>query len=378
MRNQPSSAMQHLSGTPELRHGGNLAAAKSEFGGTDEEWIDLSTGISPWAYPAPSIAASQWRLLPPEPTSLVAAAANYYDCQAEMITVTPGSQLPIRLIPMLLDNSQSVAVPSVGYQEHARSWQSAGHQLVYYGNVDELETLVIDKRVESAVVINPNNPTGEIAEKALLRLIASRLPGLLVIDEAFADLDDSVSLCNGPLLDNTIIMRSLGKFFGLAGARVGFTIGSNTITQRLKNVLAPWSINAPAQYVAELALRDRRWQQQQRLKIRQQAEELNGLLSGFVSGELSTSNILLTPSSHKQGFSLYTHGLFSTITGNHDSIVTLHRKLAIARIWTRVGDTYQDQSTSDQLPSKKNWLRFSLPGKHMASLCNVLSAIDLK
>lgn len=332
------------------KHGGDSHNALRDYGGVKADWLDLSTGISPWVYPIPKIEADLWRELPSPPSKLLAIAAKYYDCSVDAINVTPGSQLAIRLLPTLVSQRGSVAIPELGYQEHAYSWQRAGHQILRYRSVDDLTSLVAKKQVQHAVVINPNNPSGQIIQRAKLIALAAQFPGLLLVDEAFADLDDSNSLCRNSALSNIVILRSIGKFFGLAGARVGFVITEHKLGDELARLLSPWSVNAAAQRISELALKDTHWQTMQRQRVVRQSSELKQLLNKSL------------PS-----FSNKSHGLFTTLFSNPNDIKILHKRFAEKQIWTRLGEANCQQ---------QDWLRLSLPGDNMSKFKTALAAIN--
>lgn len=309
----------------------------------------MSTGISPWAYPVPDIPVAFWRDLPSRESNLLDAAARYYGCSKSAVTVSPGSQLAIRLLPGLINKKQTVAIPIVGYQEHLHSWHQAGHKVHFYRDADELESLVVSKSVNSAVVINPNNPTGDIIPAACLEGIANQLPGVLVVDEAFADLSSSHTLADKSGLNNVLILRSIGKFFGLAGTRIGFTIGKNQLNDQLRALFTPWSCSTPSMYAAELALNDTMWQFQQRERILAQADlvhDLFGILVADQDGPVSKT---------------ITCGLFYSIFADDTWIKDLQGQFARQKIWTRIGDEIEGQ----------NWLRFSLPGDQIVRFSEV-------
>lgn len=340
------------------RHGGNLDFAVQHFGGDKENWVDLSTGISPWVYPIPKLDSQLWRELPKPSKQLEQCAAHYYHTQSERICVSPGSQLAIRILPTLLDK-QTVAIPFIGYQEHLYAWSNAGHNIVFYHNGDELHQLVTSGQVNSAVVINPNNPSNELMKANFLIQIAQQLSDVLIVDEAFADLDNSQSVSDNLEFDNIIVIRSIGKFFGLAGARIGFLIGSHVIILNLKKLFSPWSINSPADYVAQIALSDDQWQQQQSTRIMQQSSEFESILQAFIK-------------THDLGLECRSNGLFTSLFGAQLIINQLHQYLAKNQLWTRIGDPFTLNQTEQQ-----NWLRLSLPGAHFERLINTLNAFRL-
>lgn len=317
-----------------LNHGGDLTAAIKKYGNHPDGWLEMSTGISPWSWPISRIDQAMWESLPPPTDSLLAAAADYYQTSAEHITVAPGSQLAIRLIPRLLPVS-TVAVPALGYQEHAHSWLLAGHRTIIYRNFSHLEQLLSSNDVEHAVVINPNNPTGEIASPPQLNRLSELTKGYVLIDEAFADapLDTSAVALQKT---NIIVLRSLGKFFGLAGLRIGFVITYNELTYTLKTIFEPWSLSGPSMHIAEHALRDKMWQRQQVKRIQTQSQRFNP--------------VLLTLKERLGLRSYVNSGLFHTFTGQKSAIDQLHNELARVGIWSRLYN--QNDSTY--------WLRLSL------------------
>ena len=260
---------------PKPVHGGALYKASKEFAIAPEHWIDLSTGISPEAWPVPAPPIEAWRSLPDSEDGLVAGAADYYGCRVSEILPTSGSQFAIEQIPQLIDIG-AVAMPVWGYAEHIYRWQLAGHQLHWYSNYQQLAHLVETKTVSSALVINPNNPSTALFTLAELQHLMAVLAinnGKLVVDEAFMDSYQEHSLCtilaDRPCPPELIILRSVGKFFGLAGIRLGFVIASEAFIQRIEPKLSPWAVNHIARWVGQQALADRDWQRHQRLRLEQ-------------------------------------------------------------------------------------------------------------
>lgn len=248
-----------------LEHGGRLNAAVRRWGIPRADWLDLSTGIAPWPYPLPAVPAEVWQRLPEEGEQgdgLEAAARAYYGGQD--LLMLPGSQAAIQWLPRLLPAGR-VAMPAPLYSEHPAAWQAAGHALVGWHEPSDY-----------AVLCNPNNPTGTRYTRDEL---LERARGLrrLVVDEAFIDAEPAQSLvaCG---VENIVVLRSLGKFFGLAGARVGCAIGAPALLGRLAEALGPWCVAHPARWAARQALADREWQAAQRARLRAAATRLAELL----------------------------------------------------------------------------------------------------
>lgn len=258
-----------------LEHGGNLRDAVRHFGRPLEDWLDLSTGINPHFYPAPQLSANAWHRLPEYSDALVEAAQTYY--RAPQMLAVAGSQAVIQALPRLRPVTR-VVVSTPSYAEHAYQWRQAGHA------VTECTYAALDSAVEKAnvaVLCNPNNPTGEFIPSAKLLQWAAQLAkrgGWLVVDEAFADTVPGISIAAHADRPGLIVLRSVGKFFGLAGIRLGFVAAEKNLLQLLANYLGPWSVSGPAQQIAIAALTDQQWQVQTAQRLLQEGERLRQFL----------------------------------------------------------------------------------------------------
>jgi cobalamin biosynthetic protein CobC len=259
-----------------LEHGGRLNAAARRYRIPVKDWLDLSTGINPNGWQVPPIPAAVWSRLPEDDGGLERAARVYYGTQ-QLLPVA-GSQAAIQALPYLRPRSR-VAVIAPGYTEHAHAWRTAGHAVSEIG-AEHIADQV--PHVDVLVVINPNNPSGvRFTPDRLLdwhAQLAAR-GGWLVVDEAFMDATPEASLgpcCPRPGLT---VLRSLGKFFGLAGARVGFVLGEPELLDRLRARLGPWAVNGPAHFVAQRALADSAWHSNARAQLQRDSERLAVLLA---------------------------------------------------------------------------------------------------
>lgn len=258
-----------------LEHGGRLARAVKEHGIPRERWLDLSTGISPYAYPVPPVPMAAWHRLPEDDDGLMAAAIAYY--AAPHLLAVPGSQAAIMALPRLRARSR-VGVISPGYNEHAHAWRQHGHQVSQW-KADELFARADD--VDVVVLIHPNNPGGErFSRKALLALHASLASrgGWLIVDEAFIDTRPDETLCDAAC-DGLIVLRSVGKFFGLAGVRAGFVASSPDLLDALRECLGPWTLSGPTRHVVKTALADVDWQIMMRARLYEDGVRLAALLT---------------------------------------------------------------------------------------------------
>lgn len=270
-----------------LEHGGNLRDAAHAFGRPLTDWLDLSTGINPRWYPVPQVAANAWHRLPETDPALLAAACAYYG--APQLLPVAGTQAAIQALPRLRPPSR-VVVAAPSYAEHAHHWARHGHTLrqVPYA---QLEAAV--DNCEVLVVCNPNNPTGTSVPRLQLLDWAGRLAargGWLVVDEAFGDTCQHESVAAESSQAGLVVLRSVGKFFGLAGARVGFVGAEAPLLAGLADLLGPWSVSGPAQQIALAALHDGAWQRQTLEQLLAAGHRLQALLAQY--GIASTGTAL--------------------------------------------------------------------------------------
>lgn len=258
-----------------LEHGGRLARAARRYGIPVSRWVDLSTGINPHGWPVPQPTADAWRRLPDD-DDLDALACAYYG--APHVLATAGTQAAIQALPRLRARGR-VGVIAPGYAEHAHAWARAGH---------DVSSLPADALVAQAgafnvvVLIHPNNPGGERFDRDVLLDLHARLAsrgGWLVIDEAFIDATPEASIADATARDGLVVLRSAGKFFGLAGARVGFVAAAAALLERLRDELGPWPIAAPSRAAVAGALADRTWQAKTRERLVAESARLRDLLA---------------------------------------------------------------------------------------------------
>jgi cobalamin biosynthetic protein CobC len=261
-------------------HGGRIDMAALLYPSAPQPWIDLSTGINPVAWPVPQIPLARYQRLPlaREIAQMTTAAADVYGlpAKAAMVPVS-GSELAIRLLPRVLGAGR-VGILTQTYGSHAAAWRDAGaevHELATLpdANIHGLQTLI---------VVNPNNPDGRAIARADLVAFAqawSAAGRWLIVDEAFADVRPDVSVLAMPELPiGVVVLRSLGKFFGLAGLRVGFVVVSEPDASAWRRLLGDWPVSGPACEIATLALRDRAWIAAARARLAADRRQLDGIL----------------------------------------------------------------------------------------------------
>jgi cobalamin biosynthetic protein CobC len=314
-----------------MKHGGDLTEAMARYGGTPAMWLDLSTGINPRPWPVPvDLPTEVWQRLPSRAAedALIAAARGAYAAPADAgVVAAPGTQSLIQWLPQLADDG-AVAIVAPTYNEHAMAWRSAGHDVVTIADLDALP-----ENVRHAVIVNPNNPDGRVMDRAALARAATLLRdrgGWLVIDEAFADVEPGISAAGLCTDLPVVVLRSFGKFYGLAGLRLGFAIAPRDIAQRVALALGPWPCSGPALHIGTAALRDHEWARRTRDAVAQQARELDAVLMAAGFGIVGGT------------------GLFRL--ARHPDAGKAHAALAAQHIWCRCFDWADDL------------LRFGLPG----------------
>lgn len=304
-------------------HGGNIDAAIARFGGTAADWIDLSTGINRVPYSVPPIPDAAWTMLPTRAAMerLIAAARAAYRTAAAILPVA-GAQAAIQMIPRLAPPGRA-RVLGPTYNEHAAALRSAGW------TVEEVSTADALAGADIAVVVNPNNPDGRVLGPDALRALAGRV-GRLVVDESFADATPDVSVACRASDPGILVLRSFGKFYGLAGLRLGFVLGPGSEVARLADMAGPWPVNGAAIEVGAIALADSAWSGDTSERLSREARRLDALATAAgwrIAGGTTLFRLYDTPdAAHAQA------------------------RLAQARIWSRA------------FPYSGTWLRLGLPG----------------
>lgn len=264
-------------------HGGRLRAAARKWEIPLEHWLDLSTGINPLGWPVPAVPEEVWRRLPEPDDGLEQRIRQWVGApDASACMPVAGSQAAIMALPRLRPPCR-VGVPSPGYEEHGHCWASAGHQVTGVSGeqlasddeswLDELDVLVC---------INPNNPTGQVIEPHRLLRWHDRLKrrgSWLIVDEAFMDATPERGIGFASDRSGLVVMRSLGKFFGLAGLRAGAVVGDPDILEPLGAILGPWSVSGPARFVMNQVLADHQWRAVTAERLHSESQRLSECLS---------------------------------------------------------------------------------------------------
>jgi len=304
-------------------HGGNLDLACARFGGRVEEWIDLSTGINRQAYPVGDLPQRVWTALPSraEIEALHEAARQAYGTSGPLLAVA-GAQAAIQMLPHLASPGRARIIAPT-YNEYAPLLAAAGWQVEGAVDLDALAG------ADLAVVVNPNNPDGRQYERRELLALASRV-SRLVVDESFADAAPGVSVAVEAGRPGLIVLRSFGKFYGLAGLRLGFVLGSEMDVAALAGMAGPWPVSGAAIEIGRRALLDRAWADATRARLARDTARLDALAQG-AGWKLVGGTPLFR--------------LYETADAG-----AAQERLAQAKIWSRI------------FSGKPGWLRLGLPG----------------
>jgi cobalamin biosynthesis protein CobC len=295
-------------------HGGGVDAAALQYGGRRDAWVDLSTGINPVAYPMPQISPYDWCALPDATAqdALLQAARRFWHVPNDAaVLAAPGASGLIARIPALLVPGK-VWIPAPTYNEHGRAFVAAGWGVQPNQNGN------------ASVLVNPNNPDGRV-------WAMSDVTGdLCVIDESFCDVMPGQSLISMATRPGVIVLKSFGKFWGLAGLRLGFAIGDPALIARLAQMLGPWPVSGPALTIGAMALSDVAWAEATRARLERDAAQLDQLVTSVGARLVGGTSL----------FRLY----------DTDDAARWQDCLARHKIWTRI------------FPYSKRWLRLGLPG----------------
>ena len=300
-----------------VEHGGDLDRAIKTYGIEHSKWIDLSTGINPNGYEIKGLPQSCFHHLPQEQelAALEEVARQAYGVKKGTgLIAAPGSEFLINALPQIRPRSK-VAVLSPTFSSHEMAWRRYGHDV---RTIDSIDSVSDDSVV---VMVNPNNPDGMITKPGAFKALAQKLEaqaGLLIIDEAFVDTIPDVSFVPHHDFKNVIVLRSIGKFYGLAGVRLGFAIGANRYLEKLRMLLGAWGVSGPAIAVGAQVLQDDDWSKTMRAVLNQQSAQHKQVLEEHGVKQIGGTS------------------LFHLI--ELSDARTLHVELAKRGIWTRVFD----------------------------------------
>lgn len=300
----------------ERDHGGGLDAAIHEYGGERIGWIDLSTGINPHPYPVAQLPFDAWTALPDKlaQSHLTAAARRFWNIPDDAAVIAAsGASALIAQLPQIVPQGL-VHIPAPTYNEHAAAFEASGW------------TMTDSPEATAQVVVHPNNPDGRVWTQDALPV---RDATLTIIDESFCDVSPGHSLIALAGHEGTVVLKSFGKFWGLAGLRLGFLAGDPELVNHLSDRIGPWAVSGPALHLGTQALNDQNWAISTRQRLAEDAARLDACMQ--IAGAKCVGGTTL--------FRLY----------KVDDAPQWQTKLARHHIWSRT------------FPYAPNWLRLGLP-----------------
>ena len=320
-------------------HGGNIDSAMAQYGGTAAGWIDLSTGINRQPYPVPDLPLAAWTMLPTDAAmdAMLLAVRQHYQTDAPALAVA-GAQAAIQIIPRLPQPAgrKLARVLAPTYNEHRATLHAAGWQVQEVSRLEDLAG------ADLAVVVNPNNPDGQTHSPADLRALLPET-GRLVVDESFGDIAPDLSMLPYAGLPGLLILRSFGKFWGLAGVRLGLVFAAAPDIADLRAMAGPWAVSGAALTIGQTAYRDMIWATNTRNRLHGEVTRIDALARAagwHVSGGTALFRLYHTPDA-----------------------AAAQARLARAHIWSRI------------FPWHPNWLRLGLPGSE-AEWARLAAALD--
>ena len=321
-------------------HGGNLDLAIKIYGGRRDDWIDLSTGINPNPYPFRNININELKDLPnnDDIQKLILISKSYLSTNGA-VSLIPGAQAAINILPILFKNT-NISILEPTYNEYKNVFFNICRDVKSVYNLEDLAGS------EVAILCNPNNPTGKIySKKELIKI--SKSVDILIIDESFIDLFPNNSLCNqvNSKTENILILRSFGKFFGLAGLRLGFTITGEKLNEKIQKLMGPWPVSNAAIAIGSEALLDSSWINNTIIKLKEDSYFLERLSSKIGWVDIGGT---------------YLFKLFKTC----DAKIIQH-KLAKQKVWSR------------RFSYSKEWIRLGIPNnKHFLKLEKIFNILS--
>jgi cobalamin biosynthetic protein CobC len=344
-------------------HGGRLGAARVAYSQAPQPWIDLSTGINPRSYPAPRARGVTLNRLPDtgELARLEAVAAAAFGVADPMrVVATGGTEPALRLLPFVVctgvAGTAGIGSAEVGagglataivagptYGSHVDGWAKAGVPARVVRDA-ELDGAIGDRT--AVIVVNPNNPDGRLVSRDRLRQLHDAVAwrgGVLVVDEAFAEVTPEASvadLAGTSEAERLVVLRSFGKFYGLAGLRLGFVIGSPAVAARVRGLIGDWPVSVDAMAAGLAAYADTAWADRMRKQLASAARRLDGLLTryGFeVVGGTSLYRLVRAADAASRFEKLAAAGIL-TRPFQHDATLLRFGLPGAPDAWRRLGD----------------------------------------
>lgn len=256
-------------------HGGNRLEISRRYAIAEDAIIDFSSNINPLGCPSSvrPLVRNGVALLTAYPDShcleLREALAAAWGCSSQHIIAGNGSTELIHLLPRVLRPRRALIFTPT-FSEYEASLRAAGCAIHTISLRDgegfrmpAREAISFLPRVDVLYLCNPNNPTGTLAEPNLLAALlaaAEKQKVLVVVDEAFMDFAPDHSLVRSAgRRNNLLVLRSMTKFFGIPGIRLGYLVGPPQLIKRLYRHKEPWTVNTLAQKIGIACMAEHRF-----------------------------------------------------------------------------------------------------------------------
>ncbi len=260
-----------------LTHGGNVYKIAQVLDKKPEKIIDLSASTNPLLLSAKfkkklfsrlkSLLNSIDRYPDPEASLFRKTIAEKYGISEEGVLCGNGST-ELLYLSLRAINPEKVLIPEPTFIEYYRASQIQGVKKILRSfaltKEEFFENFVFKLEKEKpqlAFFCNPNNPTGWVVEKKTLLKVVKEFPEtFFLLDEAFVEFCEKETLLReAQNLNNLAVFRSMTKFFGLAGLRLGYLVASPYFVKKLKKIKEPWSVNSFAQELGIYLLKNKKF-----------------------------------------------------------------------------------------------------------------------
>jgi threonine-phosphate decarboxylase len=311
-------------------HGGNVWEFSETYGISVEDLIDFSISTNPLGAPESALESIRGHLNlvkhypDPDPEWLLKVLAKSAGVSSNNVILGNGStELIYLFVDVFLEDGYEAVIPVPSFSEYKAAIERFEGNMTFLHchssksfqlSVEELEGTVSDK-TRIIFLCNPNSPTGVLYSKEdilwVIRLAAERNI-LVFLDEDYIDfVDDNKRYSMAKYVNeynNLFVLRSLTKFYGLAGLRIGFGIGSPELVNILNAIKMPWSVNSIAMFATEAAVNDSEFTKKSRLLVSESRRDIikelnsiswlkvypsetNFLLLEIIKGDLTSTDI---------------------------------------------------------------------------------------
>jgi cobalamin biosynthetic protein CobC len=247
---------------------------------------------------------------------------------------------------------REAAVLGPTYSSHMDAWMRANANV---RGVTETTLHSCLDRSTALTVVNPNNPDGRVLSVERLQELHDTLAargGALIVDEAFADTDPAMSvspLAGSPQAPRMIVLRSFGKFYGLAGVRLGFIVATASIARSVRTLMGEWPISADALAAGVAAYADDQWSARMRVSLNRSAARLDSLLTrwGFeIIGGTSLYRLVRAPDARRRFLQLLQAGVLAR-PFDHDETLLRFGIPHGRREWDRLAALCEDNRSNN-------------------------------